>query len=1031
MAKLKDGFYKQTASSIGSDLLVLLAGGGAKPISDFALADGTNASGTWSISISGNANTATTATTASKLSTVSKTAWGQTYWTSGGVPTSISGDMTGVGNITIASNGNVDRFITFDTTSTRNWRIGYLGTGSGDANYLAFQSTKTLTTADGWHDMLKIGCETGNAAFTGQLTAAKFIGPLNSTLTFSAGAFSAQTYNNSAAVTVNIPTHTSHLTNNSGFLTSRGYIGTTAVQASSAAQALSGITTATFSGAVTLSGTSSSTAILQFSRSGASTWNYIIWPGDTNADCKLAFGYSNTSSACYYYMTNTSFNPVATNARSLGTSSVRWSNVYSVLGNFAGDVGSTISTGDAVRHAVTNTNGSVELLVHTNRGLYDKTNSKWVIYVPNGTSKVYVPTWANKGGSTTPVYFNASGEPVTCTAYSGLLTDLSSSSSTNISVTVGGTTKSVTNAYAKFGVGTYTSSGGEQRPSYIGSGLVRWNMMRATTTYFNSAPYSGYCDWMMMDTYTGSDVPYVTMIGVLKAATPHAYIASGSKGDSSGKWNILTLLDSNNSSVSGDGGSTWGSSITVKINGTSKTLTIPANPNTDSNVKQSETTTSSYRPVILGYTYSSTAGNGMTTSTTNVVYASNKFYAQPSTGNLYATQFNGKLNITSNQYYADSAYGIQMNNSDIIGTNAIYFGDAADSAGEGINFYRSSTTWDSLTAAGGVLYFSANRATATHTLTPVFSSMANTSNQLDITIGGQNRKLTIAYATSAGFASSATSADYIYSHDTRNNTIAPNTYGNGFRCHFQANGTNGVNDGGNYYGLLHIKHYGSKDDHSGGYPHQIAFTPNNNLWHRIGTSGSAWGAWIKILDTNNYTSTLDSRYVNVTGDTMTGALHLAYATSATMTTGSANPQIIFSENGGQKVQLMYTDYDSYRSPAGLKVLGEQGGEWFEVAGNCYAAHFYEHSDIKLKTNIETINTSDNIPQLKQFNWKSDRSRSYGLIAQELEEMGYSELVDNSGEHKTVKYSAALSLIVGKLQVKIKELEKEIEILKNK
>lgn len=36
MAKLKDGFYKQTASSIGSDLLVLLAGGGAKPISDFA-----------------------------------------------------------------------------------------------------------------------------------------------------------------------------------------------------------------------------------------------------------------------------------------------------------------------------------------------------------------------------------------------------------------------------------------------------------------------------------------------------------------------------------------------------------------------------------------------------------------------------------------------------------------------------------------------------------------------------------------------------------------------------------------------------------------------------------------------------------------------------------------------------------------------------------------------------------------------------------------------------------------------------------
>jgi hypothetical protein len=46
-------------------------------------------------------------------------------------------------------------------------------------------------------------------------------------------------------------------------------------------------------------------------------------------------------------------------------------------------------------------------------------------------------------------------------------------------------------------------------------------------------------------------------------------------------------------------------------------------------------------------------------------------------------------------------------------------------------------------------------------------------------------------------------------------------------------------------------------------------------------------------------------------------------------------------------------------------------------------------------------------------------------------MGYAELVEESDGKKTVQYSAALSLIVGKLQVKIKELEKEIEILKNK
>lgn len=43
------------------------------------------------------------------------------------------------------------------------------------------------------------------------------------------------------------------------------------------------------------------------------------------------------------------------------------------------------------------------------------------------------------------------------------------------------------------------------------------------------------------------------------------------------------VLTTKNTSVSG-GGSSWGSSITVTINGTSKTLTIPYNPNTDTKV---------------------------------------------------------------------------------------------------------------------------------------------------------------------------------------------------------------------------------------------------------------------------------------------------------------------------------------------------------------------------------------------------------------------------------------------------------------
>lgn len=126
--------------------------------------------------------------------------------------------------------------------------------------------------------------------------------------------------------------------------------------------------------------------------------------------------------------------------------------------------------------------------------------------------------------------------------------------------------------------------------------------------------------------------------------------------------------------------------------------------------------------------------------------------------------------------------------------------------------------------------------------------------------------------------------------------------------------------------------------------HQIwSSQPHGDLWHR-GGNGSSWGGtWRKILDTSNYTSTMDGRYVNVSGDTMTGSLTIAHATSATMDYTTTNPRIVFSESGTQPVGLVYTDYDNYRSPAGLKVLdmsGTNGKAWFEVEGNVYASKVY-------------------------------------------------------------------------------------------
>jgi hypothetical protein len=92
-----------------------------------------------------------------------------------------------------------------------------------------------------------------------------------------------------------------------------------------------------------------------------------------------------------------------------------------------------------------------------------------------------------------------------------------------------------------------------------------------------------------------------------------------------------------------------------------------------------------------------------------------------------------------------------------------------------------------------------------------------------------------------------------------------------------------------------------------------------------------------------------------------------------------------------------------------------------------AADINSTSDINLKTNIQTVeNALDTVSQLRgvSFDWKENGKGSYGVIAQELEEI-LPELVKN-GDVKSVNYNG----IVGVLIEAIKDLKREIEELKN-
>lgn len=69
----------------------------------------------------------------------------------------------------------------------------------------------------------------------------------------------------------------------------------------------------------------------------------------------------------------------------------------------------------------------------------------------------------------------------------------------------------------------------------------------------------------------------------------------------------------------------------------------------------------------------------------------------------------GQLNLASGlQLPATGTCGLNANNSDIIGVNGLYFADISENTAEGINFYRTASTWDNITAQAGIFYFGSN-----------------------------------------------------------------------------------------------------------------------------------------------------------------------------------------------------------------------------------------------------------------------------------------------------------------------------------
>lgn len=131
---------------------------------------------------------------------------------------------------------------------------------------------------------------------------------------------------------------------------------------------------------------------------------------------------------------------------------------------------------------------------------------------------------------------------------SGLFTNLSNSGN-NLSITIGGTNKTLTPAYATSAGsatyahkvrGEYTSNGGQQNPNYFGVNWVGFRMMNTTV-----GTNSQYKDWIISDCYSGNDVGGAVAFGMNRQSLGAYLMGSDAartswtrKGTFWGDWNL-------------------------------------------------------------------------------------------------------------------------------------------------------------------------------------------------------------------------------------------------------------------------------------------------------------------------------------------------------------------------------------------------------------------------------------------------------------------------------------------------------------
>ena len=311
-------------------------------------------------------------------------------------------------------------------------------------------------------------------------------------------------------------------------------------------------------------------------------------------------------------------------------------------------------------------------------------------------------------------------------------------------------------------------------------------------------------------------------------------------------------------------------------------------------------------------------------------------------------------------YYVGISYGTYKEQTILTSSNYTTYTVKKDGTGAygtwGISITGNAATANSAGDADTLDNFHANG---------LFQTFTNdaTNNAVKIKIGNTEKSLVVGYATKAGDADKLDNIDstgFLRDYH-RNDDITSTEVVNTIDYIHNVGATGGASTTmakptgmDNAWGILHM-HL-----HVGNYAMQLGFGgTTGHMYFRNAYNTSTFGNWVTLLDTTNYSSIADNRYLKKTGDTMSGALTISTSGWAnqlilnrTSSSSTWGPSILFNYDGSNGGTLTMNGNNLY--------IGDNGSVIYKALheGNTYVSSGYgviNGTTITQVSNSDTVN----------------------------------------------------------------------------